>query len=78
LGFFFIHLANVFRVPVPDCNNEQDKGQQTFSFAVRAVNNNPLDPHRPYYGQWSVPGSVSCVLPGNFQNRYKHFRIKII
>ncbi|XP_016661394.1 uncharacterized protein LOC100575348 isoform X2 [Acyrthosiphon pisum] len=55
-------ISNVFRVPVPDCRKEQDKGQQTFSFAVRAVNNNPLDPMRPYYGQWSVPESVSCVF----------------
>ncbi|XP_022172088.1 cytokine receptor-like isoform X2 [Myzus persicae] len=63
-NFLYHSNSNVFRVPVPDCNNEQDRGQQTFSFAVRAVNNNPNDPHRPYYGQWSVPGSVSCVLPG--------------
>ncbi|KAL5237159.1 hypothetical protein ACI65C_004569 [Semiaphis heraclei] len=63
-NFLYHSNSNMFRVPVPDCNNEQDRGQQTFSFAVRAVNNNPLDPHRPYYGQWSVPGSVSCVLPG--------------
>eukprot|EP00102_Acyrthosiphon_pisum_P024183 XP_016661393.1 PREDICTED: phosphatidylinositol phosphatase PTPRQ isoform X2 [Acyrthosiphon pisum] len=63
-NFLYHSNSNVFRVPVPDCNNEQDKGQQTFSFAVRAVNNNPLDPYRPYYGQWSVPGSVSCVPPG--------------
>ncbi|XP_060857654.1 cytokine receptor-like isoform X2 [Metopolophium dirhodum] len=62
-NFLYHSNSNVFRVSVPDCNNEQDKGQQTFSFAVRAVNNNPLDPHTPYYGQWSVPGLVSCVSP---------------
>lgn len=49
---------------MPDCNDENDKGQQTFSFAVRAVNNNPHNPDKPYYGPWSVPGTVSCVLPG--------------
>lgn len=63
INFFSV---NEFRVPVPDCNNEHVKGQQTFSFSVRAVNNNPLDPYNPYFGPWSVPGSVSCVLPGNF------------
>jgi len=63
-NYYYRSNSNVFRVPVPDCNNEQDRGQQTFSFAVRAVNNNPLDPQTPYYGQWSTPGSVNCVLPG--------------
>ncbi|VVC44107.1 Hypothetical protein CINCED_3A018202 [Cinara cedri] len=62
--FLYHSDSTMFPVPVPDCNNEHDKGQQTFSFVVRAVNKNPLDPQNSYYGPWSAPGTASCVLPG--------------
>ncbi|VVC38873.1 Fibronectin type III,Immunoglobulin-like fold [Cinara cedri] len=50
---------NVFRVHVPECT-PHDKDQRIY-YAVRAVNNNPLDPQKPFYGPWSVPGSVKCL-----------------
>ncbi|KAL5237172.1 hypothetical protein ACI65C_004582 [Semiaphis heraclei] len=61
-NFLYHTNSNMFCVPVPVCTNEQSSGN-TFSFAVRAVNNNPLDPHSPYYGQWSVCASISCMFP---------------
>ncbi|XP_050530004.1 cytokine receptor [Daktulosphaira vitifoliae] len=63
-NFLYESKTNECRIPVPDCNDIENKGQQTFSFSVRAVNNNPLNSSKPYYGQWSIPGSVSCSLPG--------------
>ncbi|VVC42350.1 Fibronectin type III,Immunoglobulin-like fold [Cinara cedri] len=64
--FLYHSDSTVFPVPVPNCNDEHDEGQQTFSFFVRAVNKNPFDPQCSYYGPWSAPGITSCILPGIF------------
>ncbi|XP_050425934.1 cytokine receptor-like isoform X2 [Adelges cooleyi] len=54
--------SNECEMTIPNCKNDENNGQHTFSFMVRAVNRNPHDPHHPFYGQWSSPGSIGCVM----------------
>lgn len=69
----------MYRVPVPDCKDEnENKAKNTYAFKVRAVNRNPLNPAEPYYGEWSTPGMVSCVLPGNLRFTSRHSWLNIL